>query len=246
MPDGGALTIETENVDLTSEQSEWINGAIPGSYVRLSVTNTGSGMSTQVLEKLFDPFFTPKEVGKGTGLGMSVVHGILKSHGALIEIDTENGVGTSIQIYFLVVDEAIAEGLSEDDANVVGGSETILLVEDDAQVRRFATHILSKAGYAVITALDGVDGLGQYRANGSKIQLVLTDVVMPRSGGQELMKCIREIDDTVPIVFSSGYLADEAYTEFLREGIHELIQKPYSPAKLLGVVRRELDCASGN
>lgn len=243
MPGGGLLSLSTTRFVLDDDDDVSIPGATPGRYAVLSVADNGTGMKPRVLESIFDPFFTTKAVGKGTGLGMSVVHGIVLAHHAKIQIRSEENSGTCVEIYFPAVDTEVETSVLEKELEPLGGNETLLLVEDDSQVRRFAKQILSKAGYRVLCAQDGVDGVEQYRAHSQEVSLIVTDVVMPRMGGREMMGMIQAIDEQAAFLFTSGYLADETHTQFLSDGKLELLQKPYTPRTLLTFVRAQIDRA---
>jgi CheY-like chemotaxis protein len=243
MPSGGKLTIETDNVESDEGYALTHLGVIPGHYVRLSVTDTGVGMSREVREKAFDPFFTTKEKGKGTGLGLSTVHGIVTQSGGKIWVYSEPGNGTTFKIYFPTVEgdlEPLSASAGTD--SFPQGSETILLVEDDPSVRDLANRLLKQQGYRVFEAAHGEDALriGQDTA-GEKIHLLLTDVVLPQMGGKELADQLKESRPDLKVLYMSGYTDYAiAHHGILNSDTH-FLQKPFSLKTLSQKVREALD-----
>jgi CheY-like chemotaxis protein len=217
----------------------------PGNFVRLTVSDTGAGMSPQVKARLFEPFFTTKGAGKGTGLGLSVVYGIVKQSGGGIEVESEVGKGSVFHIYLPQARvRTRAPEPSEQPAKMPRqtGHETVLLVEDEESVRQFAALALQSLGYTVLTAVNGMEALGVLDANRARVQLVITDVVMPVMGGDELAAEIRRMNLPLPILYISGY--SEVRNREPREENRELfLQKPFSPAELAEKVRRALELA---
>ena len=230
MPSGGKLLIETSSVELDGEYTNNHVGVIPGHYVRLSVSDTGVGMSKDVKEKIFEPFFTTKEKGKGTGLGLSTVYGIVKQSGGIIWVYSEPGHGTTFKIYLPRVEEALDAVNGRDGTDSLpGGSETVLLVEDEPLVRDLARRLLSQQGYTILEAADGGEALriAQEYA-GKKIHLLLTDVVMPRMGGKELAEQIKPLRPDIKVLYTSGYTDDAiVHHGVLDPGTH-FLQKPFS------------------
>jgi len=242
MPRGGILGIKTECIELT----EGMLGTVlkPGAYARISVSDTGGGIDDVTRERIFEPFFTTKEVGKGTGLGLSIVYGIIKQHGGEINVYSEPGKGTCFKIYLpLVKFSCISAPRSESTVHVAGGTETILLAEDNDGARSFMVHALEDYGYQVIEALDGEDALAKYRANRDRIQLLLLDVVMPRMNGREVYDAVRKEGGRVRALFSSGYTADIIEQKGLTEEGIGFLAKPVTVQVLLGKVREALDQA---
>lgn len=242
MPDGGKLIIETANVDLDEEYSEKHVGVKPGPYVMLAITDTGLGMDEKTTSRIFEPFFTTKEKNKGTGLGLAMVYGIVKQSGGNVWVYSEPGKGTTFKIYLPRVSETSSsvstETIRQDDLR---GSETILVVEDDEMVRRLARQMLSKAGYRVLDAGSGEEAIRIARENEGQIDLVITDVVMPRMSGKELTEKLKEMGLVTKALYISGY-TDNAIVKhgILEEGI-EFIQKPFSMNVLLRKVRVVLE-----
>jgi len=241
MPEGGVLAIETENVSFDDAYCATHAWAAPGRYVLLSVTDTGCGMDPEAKEHLFEPFFTTKELGKGTGLGLATVYGIVRQHNGMIQVYSEVGSGTTFKIYLPIVERAASTVGAKVLRRPTGGTETILIAEDDPSVLKTATLILESAGYTVLTATNGREALRVFRECGQKIDLVLLDVVMPELGGRALHDELHKRDPRLRFLFSSGYSANAVHTGFiLHKGI-DFIQKPYARDTLLRKVQEVLD-----
>lgn len=242
MPNGGKLTIETANIVLDEENSEEFMGASKGPYVMLAVSDTGIGISRELRSKIFEPFFTTKEIGKGTGLGLSTVYGIVKQSGGCIWCYSEPGKGTTFKIYLPRVDSE-AETLKKRDPDrleIRPGSETILLVEDDKNVRKVARRILSGQGYTILEAANGDEALRVIREYQGHVHLMITDVVMPGMSGKELAEQFTGLRPDMKVIFISGY-TDNAIVHHgvLNTGIH-FLQKPFTAKTLIGKVREVL------
>jgi CheY-like chemotaxis protein len=241
MPEGGTLTIETENVLFDADYCRTHAWAKPGRYVLMSVTDTGIGMEKDVLDHVFEPFYTTKSVGKGTGLGLATVYGIVKQHDGFINVYSEPGRGTTFKVYLPVTERRVSEVGPKIEGPVTGGSETILLAEDDEAVRRLARKILERAGYTVIEAKDGEEAVARFREHADRVELLLLDVVMPGLGGQDVMERAAEIRPGVPVVFASGYSENAVHTNVVLRARIRLIQKPFGHDALLRAVRGALD-----
>ncbi len=243
MPSGGLLKIETTNELVDSELCATHSWVSPGRFVLLSVTDTGEGMDKATMERIFEPFYTTKKQGKGTGIGLATVYGIVKQHKGMILAHTEPGNGSLFQIYLPLSEMEAVEAVEAEttpDGYASGGSETILLAEDDDMVRDLAKEMLERVGYSVLVARDGHEAISVFRSSDS-IDLLLFDVIMPGLGGHGAMEEIRKLQPDIPVLFSSGYSKDAIHTDFvLHEGVM-LIQKPYSSDQLLLAVRRALD-----
>ena len=244
MPNGGKLTIETANTFLGPEYVSGHAGVLPGAYVMLSVSDTGVGIPPEIQDRIFDPFFTTKEIGKGTGLGLATVYGIVKQSGGNIFVYSEIDHGATFKIYIpWVVGEA------EDSESIVSspglavGSETILLAEDEAIVRALSRQALEACGYAVIEAKDGVEALEIFKSSTVNIDLLFTDVVMPRMGGRELVEKVLEIAPGLPVLFASGYTDDAIVRHGVLETNANFIQKPFAIDDVARRVRDLLDGA---
>jgi PAS domain S-box-containing protein len=244
MPDGGKLFFETENATLDKEYCEAHLGARPGRYVLLSITDTGQGMDRETLEHIFEPFFTTKGVGRGTGLGLAMVYGIIKSHGGYIECHSGPGEGTTFKLYFPVMEGDPEETETETKHNEAvpgGGSETILLVDDEELLRDIGKDILETFGYTVLLAPDGESALEHYREKPENISLVILDLIMPGMGGKQCLKEILKLNPQAKVVIASGYSINERAKEVLDSGARAFIRKPYELKQMLGVVRKALD-----
>ena len=241
MPDGGKLIIGTENVTLSEEftQDHW--GAKPGKYVLITVSDSGCGMDKETIEHIFEPFYTTKEVGKGTGLGLASVYGIVKSHDGYISCSSEKNHGTTFKIYLPAIeqpDQDVYDSLDDDAPE--GGTETILLVEDEDAVRDFASDALSHFGYTVITASNGEEAVDIYTSRKDLIDLVILDIGMPGMGGFKCLQEIIRIDPAAKVVIASGYSLNEQLKEMLEAGAVGYIGKPYRLTDLLKKVKTVL------
>ncbi|GAB4402016.1 MAG: hypothetical protein Kow00123_11880 [Anaerolineales bacterium] len=242
MPNGGKLIIETANVSLDAEYAQRHPGAQVGDHVLLAVTDTGLGMTDEVKAHLFEPFFTTKEPGKGTGLGLATVYGIVKQHGGNIYAYSELGKGTTFKIYLPAV-EAEAERLPrrDEEGYVPRGTETVLVVEDEANVRAIVTRTLTEQGYTVLEAADGYEALRLARDYEGEIHLLLTDVVMPQMGGKELSERFAAIRPGVKTLFMSGYTDNAIVHRGILDPGVAFLQKPFTAAALARRVRQALD-----
>jgi signal transduction histidine kinase len=237
MPAGGELSINAgkASADGSGELPSYIS---PGNYAFLIVSDTGTGMDAPTRERLFEPFFTTKGVGKGTGLGLAMAYGIVKQHNGYIDVRSEPGSGTSFVIYFpLHEDDRKGEEYSRLPVMSEGG-ETILLIEDDDDVRNLLKEMLESYGYQVIEAVDGVDGVEKFLVHQDRICLILSDVMMPGKNGNEAFQEIRSIREEIRAIFISGYSA-AATNEILGEGM-DFLAKPVSPLVLLTKIREAL------
>ncbi len=241
MPTGGAITIETENIRIDDEYCEMHTWARVGRYVLFSITDTGCGMDSRTLENVFEPFFTTKEVGEGTGLGLSTVYGIVKQHKGMVHIYSQVGKGSTFKIYLPQVERAVGAVGSKIEGAVPGGSETILVAEDDAPLLNLTRTILEKAGYAVLTAIDGEDALRVFEEHPDVIDMALLDVMMPKLGGRAVFDRIRVQRPQMRVLFASGYSMNAIHTDFVLEEGLQLVQKPYQRDILLRKVRETLD-----
>ncbi|TMA24552.1 MAG: response regulator, partial [Deltaproteobacteria bacterium] len=237
MPRGGTVKLGTAN-ELVREPRTLRGGELPrGRYAVLSVTDTGEGMSEEVLARLFEPFFTTKEYGKGTGLGLATVYGIVRASGGAIDVESRPGAGSTFRIYLPASDEAPSPKRRTLRPPESGRGETILVVEDEDRVRMLLRRILVDHGYNVLEARDGADGLKRALEHGGEIHLLLTDMVMPEMTGAELAQRVSQHRPATQILFMTGYTEHGPTAE-------ALLHKPFSSATLLGEVRRLLDRGS--
>ncbi len=245
MEDGGRISIETANVMLDENYSSDHSPVIPGRYLMMAVSDTGTGMNNDTRERAFDPFFTTKEAGKGTGLGLATVYGIVKQSGGYVWIYSELGLGTTIKAYFPEVTGGAAftsgDGSSPALADAERGSETILLVEDEEAVRGLASRILERQGYKVLTAGNGRDAMEIATSEASRIHLVLTDVVMPGMNGRSLVERLKAVRPRIKSLYMSGYTDDDIIRRGIVDPSRAFLQKPFTAIALTQMVRRVLD-----
>ncbi len=245
MPGGGHIVMRTASVELDEEAVRRFPDTAPGKYAVVEVTDTGCGMDEQTLQRIFEPFFTTKEVGKGSGLGLSMVYGFVKQSGGTIEVSSQPGKGTTFRLYFPLVraggdqpaPASIAEGLPR-------GSETILVVEDEDAVRQIVVESLRSLGYDVLEACNAEAAMRHVKRARGTIDLLLTDVVMPRISGVELARCVRRVRPGIPVLLISGYAEDELARRGVTERDAELLTKPFSRKDLARKVRQILDGAA--
>jgi two-component system, cell cycle sensor histidine kinase and response regulator CckA len=241
MPEGGRLCIETAIADVDARDAGLPPGLFPGRYLRLTVTDDGEGMPEEVAARAFEPFFTTKQQGRGTGLGLATVYGIVAQAGGWVDIDSSIGQGTTVTVTL-----PAAEGIAEsdrpaDEAEPHGGGETVLVVEDEHGVREATIRILERAGYTVLQAAKADDALDIHSRHGGRIELLLTDVVMPGMSGPKLAERIRAADDCVRVLFVSGYTEDLTERSGEAAGAGQLLRKPFDSQALLTAVREALD-----
>jgi CheY-like chemotaxis protein len=240
MSAGGTLTIQTEKIVVDENHHRGPTFIRPGHYVMLSVSDTGMGMDKETQSRIFEPFFTTKEKGKGTGLGLSTVYGIVKQSGGYVMVQSEEGRGATFQIY-LPRDAGVAEKHSLPVPHAaLGGSETVLLVEDEESVRQLVRETLAAKGYEVMEAENGEDGVAIAARHKGKIDLVITDVVMPGMGGRELVKQLAQTRPETKVLYLSGYTEDAIVSEGTIESGAAFLQKPFTLQNLSRKVREVL------
>jgi two-component system, cell cycle sensor histidine kinase and response regulator CckA len=242
MPQGGKLTIETDNVYLDNQYARRHTAIQPGQYVMLAVSDTGCGIDAETQMRIFEPFFTTKEQGKGTGLGLSTVYGIVKQSGGHLWVYSEVGKGTTFKIYLPRVDGVNERDEARDTmAKLPQGRETVLLTEDEEQVRQMIQMILEMNGYHVLAASGGEEALALYKQHEGQIDLIITDVVMPQMSGRELAQSLEVLHPGIKVLYMSGYTDDAIVRHGLLDQEIAFLQKPFTPDALMRKVREVLD-----
>jgi two-component system cell cycle sensor histidine kinase/response regulator CckA len=241
MPDGGSLTIQASNEIVNEENCKSRVGLEPGEYVLLSVTDTGSGMDKEVVQHIFEPFYTTKNPGEGTGLGLAMVYGIVKSHHGHIECHSEPGVGTTFKIYLPALVEETEPDTHLTAAMPAFGTETILLVDDEERVRKLGEMMLTRSGYHVLTAANGNEALEVFNRFKNRIALVVLDLIMPEMGGKQCLEELLKIDPEVRVLIASGYSGNRPTGDAPPSGGVDLIRKPYAAKEFLRMVRKVID-----
>jgi nitrogen-specific signal transduction histidine kinase len=242
MPTGGKLTIETHDVELDEGYARSRPEARPGRHVLLAVSDSGCGMTAEVLAHAFEPFFTTKGPGKGTGLGLATVHGIVKQAGGHVAVYSEPGLGTTFKVYLPRVHEPVSRGKSRaGQAPLPRGTETLLLVEDDESVRSLTGMVLRQGGYTVLEAGDGGEAVRIAGGHAGSIHLLVTDVVLPQTGGRQLAERLLGLHPGMRVLYLSGYTDDAVVRHGILEDQVHFLSKPFSPAVLALKVREVLD-----
>ena len=243
MPTGGRITIETSDVVLDESDVADLEGAVPGPHVRLAVRDTGVGMDRATQARMFEPFFTTKEQGKGTGLGLATVFGVVRQSGGTIAVDSEPGKGTTFEVYFPLAEGTVSvrSDIPSSERSTLRGKETVLLVEDEEGVRVLARTILQKFGYHVLEAQNPGDALLLCEQHASSIDLLLTDVVMPRTSGRKLAERLLLLRPGMKVLFMSGYTDDAVVRHGIQDSTIAFLQKPITPDLLARKVREVLD-----
>ncbi len=243
MPEGGKLTFETRNVTLDEDYCKNHLGVTPGDYVLLRVSDTGNGMSEEIREHIFEPFFTTKETGEGTGLGLAMTYGIVKSHHGYITCDSGPGKGTTFEIYFPVLEEADEFDFDEEEFKipVKTGNETILLVDDEKDILDLGKEILTSFGYELITAQDGESALDLYKRKCDRIHLIMLDLIMPGMGGAQCLERLLEINPEAKVIIVSGHTAKGPSKKLIEKRAKGFVGKPYDTRKILSLIREVLD-----
>jgi PAS domain S-box-containing protein len=241
MPDGGYLYIETQRVDLDEALVKAHDIRNPGTYAQILVTDSGIGMDQKTRERIFEPFFTTKDVGRGTGLGLAMVYGIVKQHHGFVEVESEVGMGTTLKIYLPIAQKAEVALQPVDLPFDEGGTETLLVAENDEIVRNYITSALTQFGYSVIQAENGEEAVRKFMANRDTIKLLLLDVMMPKKNGKEVYDKIRIFEPDIKAVFLSGYSDDIMSKKGLLEKGLNFLYKPIPMHELLRKVRSILD-----
>jgi CheY-like chemotaxis protein len=243
MNGGGDLKLSTRAVTITSEELGRYTEARPGRYVAIGVSDTGTGIAPEFLPRIFEPFFTTKQAGKGTGLGLATVYGITQQLGGFVDVISAVEKGSTFTLFLPVVSDEVASTLKAAADACTRGDETVLLVEDQEEVRAVARRILITSGYRVVEARNGVDALTLLNDLNYDVDLVLTDAVMPQMGGPDLVRALRMKEPDLPVVMVSGYTDRELVTYGARELKVPFLPKPFRADDLLRTVRKTLDKA---
>ncbi|MEI8342662.1 MAG: ATP-binding protein, partial [Verrucomicrobiota bacterium] len=247
MPEGGTLTFSAENILVDVSYASMVPGAEPGRYVVFQVQDTGTGISRENQVKIFDPFFTTKKPGMGTGLGLSMVIGIAKSHGGFVTLESEPGCGTLFKVFIPAVASEISPGQVpelETPELPCGNGELILLVDDEEGILLMAETILKKQGYNVVTARDGVEAVSLYAMHKHAVKLVITDIMMPFVDGVALARALKNMDPDITIIASTGQAEKSRQNELRAQGVMVFLHKPYSTKQLLIAVQQNLPVAN--
>jgi two-component system cell cycle sensor histidine kinase/response regulator CckA len=239
MPEGGEIKLETENVTFDNDDA-MAHFVEPGAFVKISITDTGVGMDKKTQQRIFDPFFTTKEMGRGTGLGMATAYGIIRNHGGIINVSSEEGKGTTFTIYLPASKQKVAEDETTS-AQVLNGTETILFVDDEHMVRDVGQQILETLGYNVVTASGGKEALETFRQDINYIDMIILDMIMPHMSGGETYDRMKAINPTIRVLLSSGFSKDGHAKEILNRGCNGFIQKPFNIMELSQKIREVLD-----
>jgi len=239
MPRGGKLTIAVNHTMIDNAFIVTHGFGRPGEYAAIAVSDTGAGMDEKTAEKIFEPFFTTKEVGRGTGLGLAIVYGIVKQHNGYIDVKSMPGEGSTFSVYLpLVWLEPVDEAINEE---IVGGSETILIAEDNNELRVLSVNVLEDNGYTVFAARDGAEAVEAFRQHQGDIALIILDVVMPKMNGREVFEAIKKIDPSARVIFTSGYTDDIIEEKGMANGKYDFLGKPITPGTFLKKIREVLD-----
>ena len=238
MSKGGDLNIKTENVTLDETYVKPFK-IEPGNYVKLSISDTGVGMDKRTKARIFEPFFTTKEMGRGTGLGLASVYGIIKNHGGFINVYSEKNKGTTFSVYLPAFEKKVIKK-KDLSAEVLKGSETILLVDDEDVIIEVSLEILNALGYQVLTARSGKEAIEVYKKNKDKIDIIILDMIMPDMGGGKVYDRIKEINPDIKVLLSSGYSIEGQATEILKRGCNGFIQKPFNISELSQIIKKVL------
>jgi CheY-like chemotaxis protein len=239
MPDGGDLYLESTNEILDEKAVASFDGK-PGKYVKISVTDTGEGMDEQTQRRVFEPFFTTKKMGLGTGLGLASAYGIVTNHGGMITVTSKKGEGTAFSLYFPASQKRVRRDHKTSEI-IVGGDETVLLVDDENMILKIGKRILTSLGYTVLTAQGGREAVKLYQQKNNAIDIVVLDMIMPDQGGGEAYDHIKNTNPNAKVLLSSGYSLDGQASTILQRGCNGFIQKPFNIKQLSQKLREVLD-----
>jgi nitrogen-specific signal transduction histidine kinase/CheY-like chemotaxis protein len=243
MPDGGILSISGKNIFIDEHYARINIDAQVGSYIVITVSDTGTGIPAEMLERIFEPFFTTKELGSGTGLGLSTVIGIIKSHGGFINVYSEMGKGTEFKVYLPAKEDTQIQ-LVEDFELPQGNGELILVVDDEAAIRKITQISLETYGYKVLTASDGIEAIALYAQHKKTISLVLIDMMMPEMDGPTTIRTLQKIMPQVKIIAVSGLVSNDKLTQMATLGVNAFLSKPYTTNDLLNTISEVVNTGS--
>lgn len=241
MPDGGILKFETANIQVDERLFQGVSGLQPGWHVMLSVSDTGSGIDTDHIEHIFEPFFTTKDVNQGTGLGLAIVHSVVQNHGGHVTCESRLGIGTTFKIF---LPSFVCYEVGENSPRAfdqLGGSETILVVDDDPMIRDLSLRILTRVGYKVLEASNGFEAINIYQGSPNSIDLVLLDLIMPQMGGKSCLDKLLEIKKDVKVIIATGYSSESEASLISPDLVKGFVNKPFEMNELMRVVRKALD-----
>jgi CheY-like chemotaxis protein len=240
MPDGGKLVIAAENYADTSPREELMTRSIAGPHVLFRISDTGTGIPAHIREKIFEPFFTTKELGKGTGLGLSTTLAIVKAHSGLLELETDEGRGTTFKLYFPAVPAMPHSEELGKSASCIGAGETILLVEDEPSVLLVTKQVLEGSGYRVLTAPDGAAAVAVYAERKNEIAVVFTDMMMPGLDGAATIRALKGINAKVRVLAASGMMTEERMAKASEAGATGFLRKPFTRDAMLEALQQVL------
>lgn len=243
MPNGGTLTISAENCRISEKEARLTVNARPGDYVLFTVSDTGSGIPPEILDRIFDPFFTTKPKGRGTGLGLSTVHGLVRSHGGFVAVNSALGVGSRFTVYIPAAADAPAQPKPQGGGQKLqGDGRRLLLVDDELAVRRVGEEVLSHFGFSVVTAADGIEALEKFREFDGNFAAVITDVGMPRMSGDDLAVALRGIAPNLSIIASTGIMSESQTMTKMKAlkaaGVDIVLNKPFTADLLMSALTK--------
>jgi two-component system cell cycle sensor histidine kinase/response regulator CckA len=235
------LTIKTYNKDIDRDLAQLYLNAKPGKYICVKVSDTGIGMRPEVIERLFEPFFTTKSEKSGIGLGLAVVYGIVRNHNGFFDVQSTLGEGSSFEIFLPILEELAKNSVEvQHKPSLTHGKGAVLIVDDEIQMRELAVTTLKQCGYHTIVAEDGVEALSMYRKSKAEINLVILDVIMPKMGGWECFRKLKELNPHIKVLIMTGYTTDGSVDDFLKEGAQDVIMKPFDLDTFTNTVNRVL------
>jgi CheY-like chemotaxis protein len=242
MPEGGTISVSAENVHVDQHYAAMIGDAAPGPYVRISISDSGEGIPRAILDRIFEPFFSTKGEGRGTGLGLSTVAAIVRRYGGFVSAYSETGMGTTFRFHFPAAlrEQPGPEATTFDPEALHGSGECILVVDDEAGVRSITEQTLAAFGYRVLTATDGADAIAVFGRHAEEIDLILTDTVMPIMDGPTAVRAILRIDPNAKVVLASGAGSDSGIERARELGASSFLTKPYTAATLLATIQKAL------